>query len=117
MATRGNTPTLHKKNTGNSHLHNGNGKDNIFLPSKDNTPLPCKNNKGNTSLPHDNRMIDMILRHEDRMVDTILPRGNMVVDMTLLHHEDRTIDTFLPREKKTGSRLSAHSPAPDNLTP
>jgi hypothetical protein len=60
-------------------------------------------------------MIDTMLLHEDRMVDTILPRGNMVVDMTLLH-EDRTIDTFLPRENKTGSRISAHSPASDNLT-
>jgi hypothetical protein len=105
MATRGNTPTLHKKNTGNSHLHNGNGKDNIFLPCKD-----------NTSLPHDNRMIDTFLHRANMMVDTILHHENKMVDMTLLH-EDRTIDTILPREKKTGSRLSAHSPAPDNLTP
>jgi hypothetical protein len=116
MATRGNTPTLHKKNTGNSHLHNGNGKDNIFLPCKDNTSLPHDNRMIDTFLHRANMMVDTILPHEDRKIDTIPPRGNMVVDMTLLH-EDRTIDTILPREKKTGSRLSAHSPAPDNLTP
>jgi hypothetical protein len=50
------------------------------------------------------------------MIDTILPHENKRIEVILLR-EDKMIDTILPRGNKMGSRLSAHSPASDNLTP
>jgi hypothetical protein len=65
--------------------------------------------------PRGNMVVDMTLLHGDKTIDTILPRGNMVVDMTLLHG-DKTIDTILLLESMMNHRISAHSPALDSLT-